>query len=605
MPVMRIFFPDFAIKSKSSVCIGWVDYQTYTICILAVIHLPVDLQNLLKELQTATCVRQKSLVIIGPSTHQSDPEAILVSQLCQNVEGSESCLELSRPNVYSLPTCTLLENGRPKMMQDYHLIFYNQLEVLKCCLSKEETTKMTQGTQPLTEVKSSGDNSPLNMGVVLTVIQKGVRQLCALKDRTDLEISIDEKLKRSDTLSAFRWFSSVLWKGFLSILQVSSLPFRSIFCKRWSEKKICQLLLKITQAGCQIRDKCIDIQCLVNTHSHEASDDQQDSTMKAYMKNKLRSGNLLSFLVIDTLLGMILMWWILHNNRPVLWTEWIISSANNTAESLQKLLQWLMGAPAGLKLNSALAQFLGQFFLYHVYLWIGYLSIMEPILSSVIWCMSLTGCLGVSVCLAVASDMASMLTFHIYCFYVYAARLYRFQLTGLLALSRLFRGKKWNVLRKRVDTCNYDVDQLFIGTLLFTILLFLFPTTTLFYAVFTGLRLAVIVLKGVLIKTVEVLRRFPAYSFCMSLTGIEALYSGVKFDLIKHQGDETPQAFVMKVQYIGLFGTLQLAYQDTILHESSQRSSETGAANQFLALGSDIISGHLIYPMELNNLQTM
>lgn len=123
--------------------------------------------------QTATCVRQKSLVIIGPSTHQSDPEAILVSQLCQNVEGSESCLELSRPNVYSLPTCTLLENGRPKTMQDYHLIFYNQLEVLKCCLSKEETTKMTQGTQPLTEVKSSGDNSPLNMGVVLTVIQKG------------------------------------------------------------------------------------------------------------------------------------------------------------------------------------------------------------------------------------------------------------------------------------------------------------------------------------------------------------------------------------------------------------------------------------------------
>ena len=67
-------------------------------------------------------------------------------------------------------------------------------------------------------------------------------------------------------------------------------------------------------------------------------------------------------------------------------------------------------------------------------------------------------------------------------------RLYRFQLTGLLALSRLFRGKKWNVLRKRVDTCNYDVDQLFIGTLLFTILLFLFPTTTLFYAVFTGVR---------------------------------------------------------------------------------------------------------------------
>ncbi len=129
-------------------------------------------------------------------------------------------------------------------------------------------------------------------------------------------------------------------------------------------------------------------------------------------------------------------------------------------------------------------------------------------------------------------------------------RLYRFQLTGLLALSRLFRGKKWNVLRMRVDTCNYDVDQLFIGSLLFTILLFLLPTTALFYAVFTGLRLAVIVLKGVLIKTVEVLRRLPAYSLCMGLTGFDVLYSGVKFALIKQQGDESPQAFVMEVRYV-------------------------------------------------------
>ena len=42
-----------------------------------------------------------------------------------------------------------------------------------------------------------------------------------------------------------------------------------------------------------------------------------------------------------------------------------------TGEQLQRLLHWLMGNPAGLKLNSALAHFLGHFFLYHVYLWIG------------------------------------------------------------------------------------------------------------------------------------------------------------------------------------------------------------------------------------------
>lgn len=30
---------------------------------------------------------------------------------------------------------------------------------------------------------------------------------------------------------------------------------------------------------------------------------------------------------------------------------------------------------------------------------------------------------------------------------------------GLSSLWRLFRGKKWNVLRQRVDSCSYDLDQ--------------------------------------------------------------------------------------------------------------------------------------------------
>lgn len=63
-------------------------------------------------------------------------------------------------------------------------------------------------------------------------------------------------------------------------------------------------------------------------------------------------------------------------------------------------------------------------------------------------------------------------------------RLYNLQLRALSSLWRLFRGKKWNVLRRRVDSAVYDVDQLFLSTLLFTILLFLLPTTALFYAVF-------------------------------------------------------------------------------------------------------------------------
>ena len=46
------------------------------------------------------------------------------------------------------------------------------------------------------------------------------------------------------------------------------------------------------------------------------------------------------------------------------------ASLQHVAEELQHLLQWLMGAPAGLKMNRALDQVLGRFFLYHLHLWI-------------------------------------------------------------------------------------------------------------------------------------------------------------------------------------------------------------------------------------------
>jgi len=49
-------------------------------------------------------------------------------------------------------------------------------------------------------------------------------------------------------------------------------------------------------------------------------------------------------------------------------------------------------------------------------------------------------------------------------------------------------GKRWNVLRERTDTYEYDVDQLFLGTLLFTVSAFLFPTVLTYATLFTFVR---------------------------------------------------------------------------------------------------------------------
>lgn len=64
-------------------------------------------------------------------------------------------------------------------------------------------------------------------------------------------------------------------------------------------------------------------------------------------------------------------------------------------------------------------------------------------------------------------------------------RLFNMQVSGLIALLRLFVGRKYNPLRGGIDSCEYTNQELFVGTVAFTILLLLLPTTTMYYIVFT------------------------------------------------------------------------------------------------------------------------
>jgi len=46
------------------------------------------------------------------------------------------------------------------------------------------------------------------------------------------------------------------------------------------------------------------------------------------------------------------------------------------------------------------------------------------------------------------------------------------------------QGKRYNVLRDRVDSWDYSIDQLVLGTMLFTLVAFLAPTVIVYYALF-------------------------------------------------------------------------------------------------------------------------
>uniref|UniRef100_A0A3P9MJD1 Phosphatidylinositol glycan anchor biosynthesis class Q n=1 Tax=Oryzias latipes TaxID=8090 RepID=A0A3P9MJD1_ORYLA len=225
-----------------------------------------------------------------------------------------------------------------------------------------------------------------------------------------------------------------------------------------------------------------------------------------------RKANTVVSVLVDVALGILLMSWLYRDEHVAALASALVPAADRVATELEQLLQWLMGAPAGLKMNRALDQVLGRFFLYHIHLWISYIHLLSPSVEQILWYGGLSAGLGLTFALSLLSDMVALLTFHIYCFYVYGARLYCMKVYGLSSLWRLFRGKKWNVLRQRVDSCSYDLDQLFIGMLLFTILLFLLPTTALYYLVFTLLRLVVVLFQGVLHLSVDFINSFPLFA---------------------------------------------------------------------------------------------
>ncbi|CAN8003072.1 unnamed protein product [Ixodes hexagonus] len=254
----------------------------------------------------------------------------------------------------------------------------------------------------------------------------------------------------------------------------------------------------------------------------------QDS-MEQHGHITLSCKNRVFSIVVDCLLGLCLALAVHRHHSLSTGVPWAsLEWTETVVQHLQDLLEWLMGVPAGLKLNAPLNNALGRFFLYHISLWETYVGILHPWAGALLrlWPGSLT------LHLALASDLLALSTVHIYCFYGYACRLYQAWVRGLGALGRLFRGTKWNPLRERVDSHRYDVDQMFVGTLLFTILLFLFPTVAVYYTVFLGLRLAVLAAQGVLSRAVIVWDSFPLYTLAARTFGGHPVVGDIRFDVL-------------------------------------------------------------------------
>ena len=140
---------------------------------------------------------------------------------------------------------------------------------------------------------------------------------------------------------------------------------------------------------------------------------------------------------------------------------------------------------------------------------------------------------GVTTLLALAQDVISVATLHVRLLSACFTWLHGRQLGLLSSLALLFRGRKRNVLRGRNDSAAFSGSQLLFGTLLFTVLAFLFPTTLVYHAFLSSLTVIIIGVAGALEAAVDALNTLPVYAAAAVATG--QLFRGAQLTLLYTQ----------------------------------------------------------------------
>ncbi|XP_030728169.1 phosphatidylinositol N-acetylglucosaminyltransferase subunit Q isoform X3 [Globicephala melas] len=520
--VLKAFFPTCCASADSGLLVGrWVPEQSSAV-VLAVVHfpfIPVQVKELLAQVQQAS---QVGVTVLGTWCHRRQE---LEESLGHFLEGlgaifsHKPWFQLCRERGSKSWSCKATHwrgpaspaaSGEDQVM----LIFYDQRKVL-----------LSQLHPPTALPDPQAGDTTASAGGLAAVFDTVARSEALFQsDRFDegpvrLSHWQSEGMEASILVELAKWAAGPVCLFLACLLSLISAASSCRVFKLWPLSFIWSKLSTCEQ----LRHRLEQLTLIF-------------STRKAKNPAQLmRKANMLVSVLLDVALGLTLLSWLHRKDLIGQLADALIPVADHVAEELQHLLQWLMGAPAGLKMNRALDQVLGRFFLYHIHLWISYIHLMSPFIERILWHVGLSACLGLTVALSILSDIIALLTFHIYCFYVYGARLYCLKIHGLSSLWRLFRGKKWNVLRQRVDSCSYDLDQLFIGTLLFTILVFLLPTTALYYLVFTLLRLLVVAVQGLIHLLVDLINSLPLYSLGLRLCRPYRLAAGVKFRVLEHE----------------------------------------------------------------------
>lgn len=94
------------------------------------------------------------------------------------------------------------------------------------------------------------------------------------------------------------------------------------------------------------------------------------------------------------------------------------------------------------------------------------------------------------------------------------------------------RGRKWNPLRQRLDSYDYTVKQHVVGSLLFTLLLLLLPTTSVFYIFFSIVNTTISLICILIEVIISGIHATPSIKIFLWLVRRKRFPSGIWFEIV-------------------------------------------------------------------------
>ncbi|CAM8892376.1 unnamed protein product [Rhodiola kirilowii] len=249
-------------------------------------------------------------------------------------------------------------------------------------------------------------------------------------------------------------------------------------------------------------------------------------------KAALQRHSLWTSMIFDILLGNAMGFALLIRAESIrLWIFAVVSGI--TSSLLRSGCVWLMGVPAGFKLNTELATVLGMISLNTIQIWSTLWFPVGIIFEQILRGLAMLGMVfGITTAAAFIRDVIELAALHVSAVHWTVSLIYSWQIQSFASIWRLFRGQKWNPLRQRLDNYDYTVEQHIVGSLLFTPLLLLLPTTSVFYIFFSFVSAGISVLCLLIEILISAVHATPYLKILLWIVSPRRFPSGIWFKVL-------------------------------------------------------------------------